>query len=290
MNKVISNVIAIASLIFSGSSLADSAVYEISKGGHKLYLAGTLHLLRKEDFPLPAEYDSAYKHAQKVYFETDLQKTNSPEFGQRFAKTMLLPDNKTLKDILDKEVWKKLQKYSENNEFPLDQTHMFNPAMVGILMVLAEAKKMGAGEGVDEHYDRLARANNKFGGGLENEDDVLSYMQALNLEDPNRIVLSSLDDINSFKKEFEKLIAQWKRGDLDALDKNLGEQMRQQMPLGYTTLLVNRNKKWLPQIKAMLVTSETEMVMVGSLHLSGRDGLLAMLKKDGYKVTAYKIP
>ncbi|RYZ87375.1 MAG: TraB/GumN family protein, partial [Moraxellaceae bacterium] len=211
-------------------------------------------------------------------------------FAQRFASAMLLPDNKTLKDVLNKEAWKKLQKYVASSQFPLDQTERFNAAMVGILMMLAEAKKMGVGEGVDEHYDRLSRANNKFGGGLENEDDVLSYMQALNREDPNKIILSSLDDINSFKREFEKLIAQWKVGDLDALDKNLGEQMRKQMPLGYTALLVNRNNKWLPQIKAMLATSEIELVMVGSLHLSGRDGLLAMLNKDGYEVTAYKIP
>jgi uncharacterized protein YbaP (TraB family) len=31
------------------------------------------------------------------------------------------------------------------------------------------------------------------------------------------------------------------------------------------------------------------MVLVGTLHLSGSDGLLAQLKKSGYQVKPYKV-
>lgn len=80
------------------------------------------------------------------------------------------------------------------------------------------------------------------------------------------------------------LIAQWRVGDLKSLDKNIGQKMRAEMADGYEALVIERNRKWLPQIETMLTTPEVEMVLVGTLHLSGKDGLLEQLKKAGYKV------
>jgi uncharacterized protein YbaP (TraB family) len=53
----------------------------------------------------------------------------------------------------------------------------------------------------------------------------------------------------------------------------------------YQQLLVKRNQAWMPQIEAFLQTPETEMVLVGSAHLLGSDGLLIQLEKAGYTVT-----
>lgn len=89
--------------------------------------------------------------------------------------------------------------------------------------------------------------------------------------------------------DLEKMIASWKAGDLDTLDNAFSERMRKETPAVYQSLVVERNQKWLPQIAEMLKTPEIEMVLVGSLHLSGKDGLLVQLKKAGYKVKPYQI-
>ena len=279
----------IAGVTIGPSAVASSTVYEISNRHQKLYLAGTLHLLREQDFPLPKEFDAAYQQAQKIYFETDLQKTRSAEFGQRLAQSMLLPNQKTLKDVLHPDIWKKLQAWSQNNQFPLEQAATYNPVMLSILMLLNEMKKLGVGEGVDSYYDQIARKDNKYIGELENADDVIDYMKIFTQEDPNKIINSSLDDMINLPADLDSLIEEWKIGDLDALDKEMAEKMRRETPQGYRTLVINRNKKWLPQIKAMLKTPEIEMVMVGSLHLSGEDGLLKMLEKNGYSVNVYSV-
>jgi hypothetical protein len=73
------------------------------------------------------------------------------------------------------------------------------------------------------------------------------------------------------------------------LDKEMGQKMKAETPNAYQALVVDRNKKWLPQVMEMFKTPEVEMVLVGSLHLSGSDGLLAQLKKSGYQVKPYKI-
>ncbi len=284
MKKIIRTLVILGALVFSQHLFAASTVYEVSKGKQKLYLAGTIHLLRNQDLPPPAEFDFAYQQAQRIFFEADLQKAKAPEFGQRFAQAMLLPNNATLKDVLNAENWAALQEYSTKSRYPLSQTMMFNPAMVSILITLTESKKLGVGEGVDAYYDKTARTDNKVIGELESLDDLLGYMKKFAQEDPNKIIKSILKDIDSMPTDLEKMIASWKAGDLDALDNAFSERMRKETPAVYQALIVERNQKWLPQIEAMLKTPEVEMVLVGSLHLSGRDGLLVKLSKAGYKV------
>lgn len=289
MSKAFRILVFFTGLVFSKSLFAISTVYEVSKGKSKLYLAGTIHLLRNQDFPPPAEFDGAYQQAQKIYFETDMEKAKSAEFGQRFAQAMILPNNTTLKDILSSENWSALQAYAEKSQYPLSQTMMFNPSMVSILITLNESKKLGVGEGADAYYDKAARADNKIIGELESLDDVLLYMKKFGQEEPNKIIASTLEDVTNMPADLEKMINSWKQGDLSGLDKMFSEKMRKETPAVYQSLIVERNQKWLPTIKAMLKTPETEMVMVGSLHLSGDDGLLAQLKKAGYKIKPYQL-
>lgn len=288
MNKIIRCLVILTSLLISQSLLAASAVYEISKGKNKIYLAGTIHLLRPQDFPPPAEFDEAYKRSQKIYFETDIEKAKTPAFGERFAKAMILPENKTLKDVLSPENWSALQAYATKTQYPLSQTMMFNPAMVSTLITLTESKKLGVGDGVDAYYDKLARTDNKAVGELESSDDVLAYMQKFAQEDPNKIIESTLSDIETMPDDLQQMIESWRSGDLDSLDKNFSERMRKETPLVYQSLMVERNQKWLPKIEEMLKTPEIEMVLVGSLHLSGEDGLLVQLKKSGYRVKSFQ--
>ncbi len=289
MSKAIRLLSVLTSLIFSQSLLADSAVYEVTKGKNRIYLAGTIHMLRAQDFPAPAEFDAAYKASQKIFFETNLQKAKEPEFGQRFAQAMMLPNNTTLKDVLDADTWAALQAFSAKSQYPLSQTMMFNPAMTSILISMTEAKKFGVGEGIDAYYDNAARTDKKIIGELESADDVIAYMKLFAQEDPNKVINSTLEDAENLQSQFETMIANWRKGDLDALDKEMGQKMKAETPNAYQALVVDRNKKWLPQLEQMFKTPEVEMVLVGSLHLSGSDGLLVQLKKSGYQVKPYKI-
>ena len=289
MSNVIRVLVAFASLALSTHLFAASTVYEISKGESKIYLAGTIHMLRAQDFPPPAEFDSAYRESQHIYFETDIEYTKTPEFGQRFAQAMTLPDNKSIKDVLSTDAWAELQNFSQKNQFPLKQFMNFNPAMISILITISEAKKMGVEDGVDVYYDKLARNEKKLIGEMESGDDVISYMKNFSNETPDKIIKSTLSDVENIHEDLKRMITSWRTGDLDSLEQNMGEKMRKEMPGAYKSLVIDRNKKWLPKMEKMLVTPEVEMVMVGSLHLSGKHGLLASLKKSGYNVKPYEI-
>src|SRR4051812_27844848 len=46
-----------------------SSVWRVDKDGHHLYMGGTIHLLRKEDYPLPDVFEEAYRDSKKLVFE-----------------------------------------------------------------------------------------------------------------------------------------------------------------------------------------------------------------------------
>lgn len=79
----------------------------------------------------------------------------------------------------------------------------------------------------------------------------------------------------------------WRVGDNNKLERVALQEMQQDYPELYQDLLVKRNNNWLPQIEAMLSTPETELVLVGALHLVGRHGLLSKLRNNGFRVEKF---
>ena len=156
--------------------------------------------------------------------------------------------------------------------------------MISILITLTESKKIGAEDGVDVYYYNLASKDKKMMGELESADDVINYMKEFSEENPNKIIRSTLSDVKNIQSDLDQMIMLWKTGNLAELEINMGEKMRKETPSAYKSLVVDRNKRWFPHLEKMLVTPEVELVMVGSLHLSGKNGLLAMLKKSNYHV------
>ena len=84
--------------------------------------------------------------------------------------------------------------------------------------------------------------------------------------------------------EAEALRNAWLTGDLAALE---AASMRGIMadPVLRETLLVARNRRWLAQIEAQLQPSTKPLIAVGAAHLVGPDGLVALLKARGWRLT-----
>jgi uncharacterized protein YbaP (TraB family) len=49
-------------------------------------------------------------------------------------------------------------------------------------------------------------------------------------------------------------------------------------------MVTDRNLAWMPPIEGLLAGDSDTMVVVGSLHLVGEDGLVNLLRKRGYRV------
>jgi uncharacterized protein YbaP (TraB family) len=73
------------------------------------------------------------------------------------------------------------------------------------------------------------------------------------------------------------------RGDLTPIAEETA-MMRREWPALYEHLVVKRNHAWLPRIDAMFAAHTRAFVVVGTGHLVGDDGLLALLPRAGFSV------
>lgn len=288
MKNLISNFISliVAGCILSATTVyAETSLYEVTnKKGESLYLGGTIHLLRPSDFPLPAEYQQAFDKSQMLVLETDLQKASSPEFGQKMMQQMMYTGGKNLSSELRPEVWKELQDYSAANQVPIGQLMQFKPFMVSLMMVMQQGQKSGLTQGVDFYFNQQARLQSKNIGELESADEVLNFMNALNDQDPNQTIIATLRDLKKMNDMMIKVTVAWRAGDLSLIEKEMLAPMKKEFPEIYRLLVADRNNKWMQKIEGMLATREKEMILVGSLHLVGDEGLLNQLREKGYQI------
>ena len=77
----------------------------------------------------------------------------------------------------------------------------------------------------------------------------------------------------------------WATGDVDALETLLNESMRVEAPEAYEVLIVQRNANWISQIAEIMDGEGTVFIAVGAAHLPGEDGVIHLLRNEGFTVT-----
>jgi uncharacterized protein YbaP (TraB family) len=74
--------------------------------------------------------------------------------------------------------------------------------------------------------------------------------------------------------------AAWKKGDTTTMWQE-GQRFRNIDPGADARLLDLRNVKWVPKIRAEMETGKPTAIVVGSAHMLGPNGLIALLKRNG---------
>jgi uncharacterized protein YbaP (TraB family) len=272
------------SLIFT-LGLQAASVWKVTNEQHSLYIGGTIHVLTPKDYPLAKEYDLAYKASDKVIFETDMQVASSPEFAQKMMKKMMYSDGTTINKVLKPDTYKELVIHLSSRDMPIQAFASHKPSLLAISLSYLELQAMGyTSEGVDTFYSNMAKDQGKEQGWLETPDEQLALLANMGGDDPNVIIDYTLKDIKKMPEMFAKLHATWLAGDMQGMADVGITPFKADYPAIYQDLMVTRNNNWFPKIDAMLHDQAVEFILVGALHLSGPDSVLAKLKAKGYKI------
>jgi uncharacterized protein YbaP (TraB family) len=282
---------ALVIAIFAGSSLsagADSdntSVWVVSKDGEQVYIGGTVHLLRPSDFPLPAPYEEAYQASDKLYFETDISGMSNMSTQARMLQQLTYQDDRTLGSVLNAEAYAALQAYMQETGLPLAMVQKFKPGLLVSTLTVLEMQKLGfTPQGVDAYFNTRAMGDGKPVGQLESIEDQIGFMANMGEGQESEFILVSLQDLKKTEM-LEEMIAAWRSGDNEQLSEVFVDDMKQQSAELYEAILVSRNRNWMPIIEEMFTQDGTEFVLVGTAHLVGEDGLLALLTDKGYEVS-----
>ena len=263
-------------------------LWKVSDADNSVYLLGSFHALKAEDYPVSAPVSEALADAELVAFEVSPAEMASPELAAKLLRAGSLAHGKTLQQSVSATTWKRLAEYAARRGVVLDNLQPLEPWFVSMVITLGEMGSIGYDpkQGLDQHLIRESEKAGKAVSGLETADEQIAALDSMTLAEQQQSLDESLDEAANFKQRIDTLHGHWRAGDAVALDKLLNTEFKRDYAQLYERINVARNRAWMPKIRTMLDTqaSDDALVVVGALHLLGSDGLVAQLKAKGYRV------
>jgi uncharacterized protein YbaP (TraB family) len=251
---------------------------------NKVYLLGSMHLL-KESEQLPAAIDSAYADADALIMELDMDDLDPLQMQQAALELAMQPEGRTLQQQLGPKIYEQFVAKTRALGVEPAMLERFQPWFAAITLVQLQLMKLGfdAEAGVERRLTRRAAGDGKKIQGLESVREQLEIMARLPEKQQREFLLYSVNDAERMATEVDALLASWRGGDAAAMAKLLQEGFDEYPDL-YRPLTVERNRQWLPQIEQLLDDREDYLVVVGALHLVGKESVIDLLERKGHKV------
>ena len=268
------------------TSAGAGSVWVVESATTKLYLCGTIHLLRSQDFPLPTAYETAYADSQKLVFELPPGVAHDPQLAVKMRTAGTYEGNDTLSAKVGRETWSALGQWAKSHGLSVSAFDKFRPWFAALTISATEYALLGADpdRGVDQIFETRSRKDGKAGEGLETLEFQLGLFTSLSEAHQQELLEQTLAEVKTLPTQFEKMISSWRVGDADALHEMLFEEA-EKYPELLDAFLTQRNARWINQLEGYLATKEHVMVLVGTGHLGGKGGVIDLLKARGYKVT-----
>jgi uncharacterized protein YbaP (TraB family) len=263
-------------------------LWKVSDADNDVYLLGSFHALKPSDYPVGPGVDAAFADAELVVFEISPAEMASSQLSQDMMMAAMRDDGSSLQDSLDPALWQRLQSYCSSRGLPVETFQMLEPWFVSLMISISEMGRVGFDpqQGLDQQLIARATREHKRTAGLETAASQIAVLDGMSATEQQQSLSEALDDSEQAETRMNELHDLWRRGDDSGLEALLAGDFKRQYAQLYQRLNVDRNQAWVPQVRRMLDESHSDdaLVVVGSMHLLGPDGLVSQLKARGYQV------
>ncbi len=266
-------------------------MWRVDGAANSIYLLGSIHLLRKQDHPLPTVIDSAYEDAEVVVMELDMDDLDPVYTQSAFNKAGVLRNGTTLRDLMGEAMYAEAESAAAAIDIPIDMLAQSEPWLAAMTVELMALYRIGFNPmyGVEMTMTTRAVQDGKPIEGLETVDEQLSFLDGLPLDVQNEMLLQTLQEGAALREQIDELIDAWRHGDTATLTDGLLESIAQETEL-HDVLIVKRNRRWVETILEWLDDEHDYLVVVGALHLVGEDGVPALLEEEGLGIQQLSEP
>lgn len=260
-------------------------LFKIEMAGKTSFILGTMHL----GIPLsayPEAVYSAFQSADRVAFENDLDAIKNTLSGELRARAKL-PEGQSLSTILNAQSVRKLEKMY-GSEAAANLLH-YRPWAVGNkiesdaedLIGRQDSASWNRDDGIDSYLTREAKRSGKPIHFIDRNRDFVADIEAYTTP-------KDLDDLLTFPDPFKR-IADCAHLGRSAFCSGREERIEEYNASGcetkgMTTIIDRRTRAWMTELEDLLQAGNA-FVAVGASHVVGSNGLIALLKLHGYKVT-----
>ncbi|MFZ6025273.1 MAG: TraB/GumN family protein [Bacteroidota bacterium] len=257
-----------------------SLLWKISGKGlnQPSYLFGTFHIMCKSDFTISPALEEKIKTTKQFYGELDM---DDPGMQMNLMIKMRLQET-SLNKLLGETDYKAVSDSFKNiTGMPLQLFDQFSPFMPMSLLAISSIKCADKVQPETE-FVNIAKKNHLPVLGLESIEDQINAINAQPLDSQVLALKNTVLKYDSVQQMMVKMIKVYKQNNTEKLYRFI-------MNNGGTTdfetaMLITRNKNWIPVIKKA-VGDKPSFFAVGAGHLGGKQGIIALLKKEGYTLT-----
>lgn len=285
MKKLVKSIAICALTLVSFTTFAQdnkSLLWEISgKGLEKpSYVFGTIHMICQEDYIMTETIQNTLKNVDAFYAEIDF---SNPENMAVLQQSMM--SETPLSQRLNNEQYQKLQQLLKE-VVDLDITqfeHLTDAAIVS--MVTFKSFPCTDFKMYEMELLQTAAAAEKKMGGLETAAEQMEILgKSLGID----AVFEMLNDLkkDGFKSTKE-MVALYTNQDVQGLYDYMKKSSYMTDEV-YNEMLTKRNHNWINEMPA-LMKNQSVFFAVGAAHLSGNNGVLKLLKDNGYTVKPVNI-
>lgn len=298
--KKFMTIILLLAIAFTGANA--QLLYKISGKDIKQpsYIVGTYHLAPVSFADSIPGLRSAMDATAQVCGELDMGDMMSGENMQKMMAAMMLPDGKTLKDIMTTDEMGKLNKFLMEN-MGMDMTNPMLEQQMGkmspqalntqiaLLMYMKITPEFDPSNLFDSYFQKAATEKQKPVIGLESVDYQIKVLfQGMAIERQKELLMCTLNHPDRATLSTQELVKAFYAKDLNKIQEVMEQKYNDgcdSKPEEEDALVKNRNIDWLTKMPAIM-TAKSTLFAVGAAHLPGEYGVLNLLKKAGYTVEA----
>jgi uncharacterized protein YbaP (TraB family) len=283
-------------IMAAGSAAPQSAghpisMWQINGASNRIYLLGSVHVLRQQDHPIPTAIEKAYQDAEILIMEIDVDDLDPIEMAGMVNELGVIKDGSTLQEIMGPSLYEEAADYASQLDIPFLMLAQTEPWLAAITIEQMMLLRIGFNPeyGIEFHLSAKAGEDSKEILGLESVREQLEFLDKLSLSAQRSLLIQTLRESLNIEENLDLLIDAWRHGDIDFLEENLLAEM-QRYPELYKTLVVDRNEAWVEQIRNLIGEQDDYLIVVGTLHLVGDDGLPALLSEIGITTNQLREP
>jgi uncharacterized protein len=263
-------------------------MWKVSSKTATVYLLGSMHMATPEMFPLPKEMEEAFKKADTLVVEVNLNKVDQAKAMQLALEKGMYKGNDTLSGSIKPETLQQVKDACGKIGLPEAGLDKFKPWVVGLTLETLQIQNLGFDPtlGVDKHFLDLADKQGKKVEELESADFQINALADFDpkLQEANLVL--ALAEMKDLKDDMTKLTDAWVAGDANAMNELLTGKEKDHPETKEVTqkLIYDRNGPMAEKVEGYLKGDKTVLVIAGCAHMVGDKGIVKTLENDKFTV------
>lgn len=280
MKKFFISLLTLVTGLSFSQELEKSLLWKISGNGlkHESYLFGTIHITC--DATLDENTLKALENTKQLYLELDMDEKS---MQMQMMKYMMMKDGVKLSTLLNADDFKTVDEFLKKNmNMSAKMFDSFKPFMITTMLY---PKMLDCPfQSVESELMKVTKEQNEEVFGLETVEDQMKVFDNISYEiQAEELVKTAKSGLDKDKVELTKMMEIYKSKDIEGMLKMMDDSDNKITSENQDVLLNNRNKNWIPIIIKTIKDKPT-FFGVGAGHLAGEEGVIKLLRKQGYKV------